>query len=107
MSVATLSVTTITVSRPTITVDSFGGQLRKWATVLTTKARVQPLSGADRVRHERLEEIITHKVYVSGTPDIRDQDRITAGSLTLYVRSVRDIDLVGSFLTIECEQRDD
>lgn len=119
MSVATLSNTSVQVQRPTETVDAWGGKTRSaWSTEQTLKMRVQPLSGSEIRLHSREEMRVTHKVYVSGKPDIRDTDRLKpTGSVggtdkwdsnrSLYVQAVRNIDLVNSFLTLECEERED
>lgn len=109
MSVATLANTTITIERPANTLTK-GAITQSFAQVLRVRARVQPLSSEDRIKHSREESQVTHKVYVSGTPDIRAGDRIpivrTAGTRYLYIHGARDIDEAGVFLTLECEERD-
>ena len=106
MSVATLANRTVTVYRPTDSVDAIGAPKEVYAFHLRTRGRSQPLSGADAVRLGKPESTVMHKLYIAGTPDIKARDRITIGSLILYVVIVRDIDLAGKFTTIECEQRD-
>jgi head-tail adaptor len=119
VSVATLSNTEVQVQRPTESVDAWGGKTRSaWTTQQTLRMRVQPLGGDEIRLHGREEMRVTHKVYVTGKPDITDRDRLKpTGSVggtdkwdsarSLYVRAVRNIDLVNSFLTIECEERED
>lgn len=111
MSVATLANTKITVQRRTVTKDAGGGITRSWSNHLRIKARVQPLSSSDMIRHSKDDARVTHKVYVPGTPDIRTADRIQTARVptghSLYVQGVRNIDLADEFLTIEAEERDD
>lgn len=113
MSVASLSITQITVQRRTITKDGWGGQTNVWTRHLDMSARVQPLSAEDRALLQQREgQVVTHRVYVSGTPDIAAEDRIKVpgkvpDARSLYVHGVRDIDLLGRFLTIDCEERHD
>lgn len=106
MSVATLSNVTVQFERATTTYDAGGGPIQTWVDAARVKCRVQPLSGADVIRHSKEDMTITHKVYTPGAPDIRPGDKFTYKSRTLWVRAVRDIDWAGKFLTLECEQRD-
>jgi SPP1 family predicted phage head-tail adaptor len=109
MSVATLSVHKVRVQRRTNTIDSSGGVSSTWSTQFTTNCRIQPRSGDERVLYQRETEVVSHIVYVPGNPDIQHQDRLVPVGLTrignLEVKLVRDIDQLGEFLTIECEEQ--
>ncbi len=103
MSVASLANTSIVVQRPTVAASAAQGETL--ATVFTGKARIQPLSGAEINRYSRDLSSVTAKAYVAGTPDIKADDIMTAGSDTYLVKAVRDIDLLGRFTTIELEEQ--
>ena len=107
MSVASLSNRTVQFERATITRDATGGRIQTWADSVRVKCRIQPLSGADVIRHSKEDMSVTHKAYTSGTPDIQPGDKFTLGSRTLFVQAVRDIDMLGRYTTLECEERDD
>jgi len=67
---------------------------------------VQPLSGAELAQYGTELASVTHRVYVSGTPAVRASDLLELpGGVQLIVRSVRDIDLLGRFVTIEAESQ--
>ena len=119
MSVATLSNTSVDVERPVEALDAWGGKTRSaWLSVANYMMRVQPLSGREIINNSREEMRVTHMAYVAGKPDIRPGDRLkplgtVAGTdkwdsgRSLYVQAVRNVDLLNSFLTIECEERED
>lgn len=106
MSVASLANRTVVVERYAATQDNWGSPARAFTFHLRSSGRLQPLSGADIIRHSKDEMRVTHKLYVSGTPDIEAGDRLTVNKKTLYVQTVRNIDEADKFLTIECEERD-
>jgi SPP1 family predicted phage head-tail adaptor len=104
VSVATLSVHTVQVQRTTDTTDAAGGIVRGWATHLTLSCRIQPRSGRERVLYSRDTETVTHIIYFPGSPDIQHKDRIKYGSRFFEVLLVRDIDELGTFLTVEAKE---
>jgi SPP1 family predicted phage head-tail adaptor len=106
MSIASLANRTVTVERATVSSGSFGGVAETWAPVCRVTLRVQPLSGADVIRHSKDDMTVTHKCYTPGTPDIQAGDRFEIDGKTLLVRAVRNIDQLDKFLTLECEERD-
>lgn len=101
MSVATLANKTVVVERRTYNYDLAGGRTYSWELVATVKARVQPLSSSEALRHSSDDSRVSHKVYVPGNPDITAGDRLIVDDYVLHVTGVRDIDLVGRFVTIE------
>lgn len=107
MSVATLANATYTVERQTVTRDALGGQVRTWAQVLSLDGRVQPRGGTDQVFRGREEELVTHRGYFAGTPDVRVGDRIvTSAGRRLYVLASFNVDYADSFLTVDMQERD-
>ena len=102
MSVATLCNRVYTIERKTIAPDAIGSPVDTYTDHLRIGLRVQPLSGAERIRHSKPDAEITHKVYAPGTPDIQHGDRIRVGNRFIYVHAVRNIDEQDRFLTIEC-----
>jgi len=107
MSVASLANRRVTIQRATSSKDAGGGDVKTWADQFRVRLRIQPLSGADRIRHSRPEAAVTHKAYADGSPDIRAGDCFTVDGHTLYVRLVRDVDRLGRYTILECEQGDD
>jgi len=102
MSVGSLSVTTLLHSRKTYAQD---GSSPTNNFISTYECRVNPLTGIEQIKYAKETTLITHKVYIAGSPDIRNGDTLFNESITLLVRAVRNIDLIGKFLTIECEEQ--
>lgn len=103
MSVATLAVHKVTTQRKTTSVDASGGITETWANYLTLSCRIQPLSAREQQLYSRETEVVTHKIYFPGTPDITPSHRIVYGSNTFEVKGVRNIDHLDRFLTVEAE----
>ena len=103
MSIATLSNTRIVVTRPTVASDA--AQAEALATVFDGKARIQPLGGGEQSRYSRDLQSVTTRAYVTGTPDIKSDDVLTAGSRSYLVKAVRNIDLLDRFTTLELEEQ--
>ncbi|KKL88355.1 hypothetical protein LCGC14_1925520 [marine sediment metagenome] len=103
MSIASLMVHTVTVSRVTRTPDATdGGWTESRADVdVGRKCRVQPLSALEIAKLEALNSRVNCRVYFEGRPDIRFTDRLTFGDDTIEVVAVRDIDRLHRLLTID------
>lgn len=105
MSLKKLYNQTAVIERYTKTADGMGGNTIVWVTSSTdVKCRVQPLAGDESIAHSRVEVRITHKVYCATTVDVLEKDRIVVDELTLRIHTVRDIDRLRRFYTIECEE---
>lgn len=103
MSVGTLSNTSMTWLRREYQPDGDPPTTRRLGTI---RGRVQPLSGTERAQYVTELASVTHRVYVQGTPSIRASDLLElASGVQLIVRSVRDVDLLGRFVTIDAESQ--
>ena len=92
MSIAALANQTVKVERVTHGQDAWGGDMPTFAGLRLYKATVQPASGFEFVVAGKPEMVITHKLFFSGTPDIRSGDRIEiAGGVKLYVQRIMPI----------------
>lgn len=103
MSIQSLAIHTVTTQRKTTASDAAGGLTETWANLLKLSCRIQPLSAREAQLYSRETEIVTHKIYFPGAPDVTASDRIIFGSNTYEVKGVRNIDHLDRFLTVEAE----
>ena len=97
--------TTITTMRPTFSVGTAGGTSATYANNLVDiAARVQPRSGFEGVQNGR--EVGRHMVviYVAGTHDILEKDRVIHGGKTYDVTAVTDFQGAQVLKRLDCEE---
>jgi len=75
--------------KATDTLDSSGGRVEAWSTVEAITGYVQVRANSDAVAGgaERSTQVAT--IYFEGRPTVRVRDRITYGSVTFEISSVR------------------
>jgi len=104
LSIAALSNISATVERKTLTRDAFGSSVEAWATSSTQNMAVQPLSGREIDDFSREEYTVSHRGYVSGTPDIVVGDRLDIDGDKFLIHAVLNTDSAGHHLKILMEQ---
>ncbi len=82
------------------TADGGGGHGKTWSTYATVWGRLEPLSGAERLRAERLESPVTHRVTIRHRSGVTAAHRILFGTRAFNIASVRNPDERGRFLEI-------
>jgi SPP1 family predicted phage head-tail adaptor len=87
------------------TVDDYGQVTRSWATYYTTWASVRPLSGREQEQGMARQASISHRVRIRFKADILHGDRISMGSRTLEIVSIRNIDEGSWELEIDAVER--
>ena len=89
------------------TVDDYGQVSRSWNTYYTTWASVRPLSGREQEQGMARQASISHRVRIRFKADILHGDRISMGSRTLEIVSIRNIDEGSWELEIDAIERGD
>jgi SPP1 family predicted phage head-tail adaptor len=89
------------------TVDDYGQVTRSWNTYYTTWASVRPLSGREQEQGMARQASISHRVRIRFKADILHGDRISMGSRTLEIVSIRNIDEGSWELEIDAIERGD
>jgi SPP1 family predicted phage head-tail adaptor len=97
---------TITVQRATtassITYDDRGTPVTTWADHLEVQASNQPISVEELAQMSQAGPVsATHRIYVPGSPDITEDDRIIDGGRTFQIDGVADPAGFGHHLAIE------
>ena len=84
-----------------------GSSGASWATWITgVKARIQPISGDERLLFAQVNQQVTHHFYIepiSGS-DVTQAHRILYDSRNFNIKIVRNIDEQDKFLTIDAEE---
>lgn len=100
-----LLIHSVDISRPTTSTGSAGGTKPTYASLSTgVKARVQPMSANENERYggERTRRMI--RVFLPGTTDITEKDRITYGSRVFNVTEVVDLQESDVVIRTICEE---
>jgi len=88
--------------------DGVGGYTgQSWGHwVSDIKARIQPLSGKERILYDQMNMRITDKIYIKPitNSDISPTYRILYGTRTYDIETIRDIDEQDRLITIECQE---
>ena len=82
--------------------DPLGGNITAWAKDFDVIGAIENLSGNETLKAEKLGVEATHRLYVSGTPNITEEKRIYDASTSKYYR-ITYVDNpmnVGDFLEI-------
>lgn len=107
---------TCVIQRSAQTKDARGAPIQgNYVNHLTgVRCRIQPLSGDEARKYGRLDEEITHGVFVAPGQDIVARDRVTgvvpdepasvATRSPLDVKFVREYDLAGVLTRLECQE---
>ena len=86
--------------KTTTTYDPLAGNIVSWSTHLTILCAVENLSGNEIVKAEKLGVQATHRLYVNGIPDIKEQDRVLYQGVYYRITYVDNPMNVNDFLEI-------
>ncbi|MCH8155445.1 MAG: phage head closure protein [Proteobacteria bacterium] len=87
--------------------DGGGGQSDPWAdpvTVATVWGKVEPLTGAERLRAMQIEDRLSHRIVIRHRPGITPAMRVRFGSRVFNIRAAIDREERGRFLELLCEE---
>lgn len=84
--------------------DGMGGFSTDWTDVITVWAKIEPLSGSERLNSERLETQRSHKVQIRYRPEITTDMRILFRDRILQVHGVHSPDERRGYTFIDAEE---
>lgn len=73
---------------PNETADGAGGWTLTWTDVATVWAAIEPLKGAERLKAQRLEASVTHKVTIRHRDGVTAKQRLKFGTRFFNIRAV-------------------
>lgn len=98
----------ITIQRATATQNGKGEPVDTWATLLTTRAKVEPLRGAEFARMAITQAQSDYRVTVrKQATTLEPEYRVVWGSKTLDIQSVIEIGAERRFVELMCKERFD
>ncbi|HHV79087.1 MAG TPA: phage head closure protein [Firmicutes bacterium] len=104
MSLRQLLNQTVSIQRKERSPDGMGGWISDWVTVITTVARISPVSAKERIQYEQLQYPVTHKVYMLGSANVKPGDQIVFGARRFSVKGVTNPSEMGHHLEVLCEE---
>lgn len=88
--------------RPAVTQDSGGGVIQTYSDNLTgLSVRFNVDSGGQQSSSERINGVRNFKVYVSGAPDITDNDILVYNGRKFDINATRNVDELGVYTILD------
>lgn len=104
MSITDFFNSSVDIQRVVRTDDDIGGQTEDWPNLHTGLACcIQPRRGFEIVAHDKRQAEVTHIMYCKPV-DILPSDRINNNGVLYDVLLVRNIDMLGRFLTLNLKE---
>ena len=96
---------TLTLQTLTRTSDSMGGWTEAWADSGQFRARIRPLTSAERLTQDKVTGIATHRIYCDNMT-VTLEDRIKWGSYYFEIIGIRNPSEAYHHLEIEAKEID-
>lgn len=97
---------TIEIIEQVRTPDGMGGAAVTWATKLTTKAKIQPTGGGESYRFDRVDAIVTHKVWLRYAPGIEPANRVRFNGRDFRILAVLNLEERSQWIELRCDERE-
>jgi SPP1 family predicted phage head-tail adaptor len=81
----------VTLQQEVPATDGAGGYGLVWADIVTLWAKVEPLTGRERVAARKIEESVTHRILLRRRRDVTAAMRIFYDGRLFNIRTVRDL----------------
>lgn len=94
----------VTLQSASETADGGGGFTATWSDIATVWARIEPLSGKERMTAQQLENPLTHRITIRHRSGVDAKMRIKFGSRIFNIRSVLNPDEGNEVLELMAEE---
>jgi SPP1 family predicted phage head-tail adaptor len=94
----------ITVQNKSASSDGMGGQTYSWSNVTTLWSRIEPVSAKKRFFGQKLEPVISHRIYLRYYTPLSVSMRIMFGSRIFQIHSVISPDENKEWTILECQE---
>ena len=94
----------VLLQQPTNTTDAGGGAVKTWSTVDTMFASIKPVSGSEKYRQGKVQELETHHITVRYRTGIGTNYRVQYQSRNFNIKHIRNIEERNRFLLLVCNE---
>ncbi len=94
----------VRLEKATDTSDGAGGRSQAFNSIAIIFADIRPTGGDESYRQGKLQEKVTHKIYIRHREDINTDYRITYESRTFQIQNILNIDERDRFLELTCSE---
>jgi len=95
----------VVIEHRTVQPDGAGGQTVTWNDGATVWAAIEPLSGVELLRRDRVSGALTHRVSLRFRDDVVPEGRLRYGARIFEILVVRDVDERHRWLDCLCEEK--
>lgn len=88
----------------TNTSDGAGGFSQTYSTIANLFADIRPTNGDESYRQGKVQEKLTHKIYIRHRNDIKTDYKILYDQRTFNIKSIINIDERDRFLELTCSE---
>tara|TARA_Y100000004_G_scaffold134134_1_gene151630 strand:- start:437 stop:766 length:330 start_codon:yes stop_codon:yes gene_type:complete len=89
---------------PTSTDDGGGGCTETWSTLAEIFADIRPSTGNETYRQGKVQETVSHKIFIRHREDINTSYRIKFGTRLFNIKNILNIDERSRFLEISANE---
>ena len=82
----------ITIEKLTKTRVAGGGHTKVWATFVSARACIKPLSGRERLHAMHIQDSLTHRITIRYRPGVTPAMRIKFGTRIFNIKAVINLD---------------
>lgn len=92
----------VQIQSATNTTDAGGGRTQAWSRVADIWANIIPKSGKESYRQGKIQDDVTHDIYIRHRSDIDAAYRIVYDSRTFNIKSILNVEERDRFLLLSC-----
>lgn len=90
----------VALQSPTETSDDAGGCTVAWTTKANLYADIRPLNGNETYRQGKVQETVSHKIFIRHRADINTSYRINYDSRNFNIKNILNVDERDRFLEL-------
>lgn len=94
----------VALQKATETSDGAGGCTEAWSTIASIYADIRPTGGDEAYRQGKVQDKVTHKIFVRYRSDIQPYYRIQYESRIFNIKNIMNIDERDRFLELTCSE---
>lgn len=84
--------------------DGAGGYTESWSTIANLFADIRPTGGDEAYRQGKVQDKVTHRIYIRYRSDIKTSYRISYDSRIFNIQSILNLDERDRWLELTCSE---